>query len=280
MTLTSAKNVVPSNLSIPTIPAVVQRINQMLQDPEAGVREIALVVAEDAPLAAKVLKIANSAYYGLREKCMSTQHAAAILGVRVLKNVVTQASVMNQYAGMDDGGIDLDGLWRHSVLAAQSCQYLAKRCRGKLGITPDEFYVCGLLHDLGKIVLLDSLKAKYVAVVQQSEAQNLPLHVLEQQALGFDHTDVGFTIATRWGLPDAIAHAIQYHHGPEDQILADPIVALVARTNLVIHWVCAANPVAASSSFDNATMESLGLTGQDVNDLLEFVDRSRFAIEI
>ena len=94
MTIKPGSPVLSQNFAIPTIPSVVQRIQRLLEDPNAGVRDIAAVVAQDAPLAAKVLKIANSSFYGLREKVVSTQHAASVLGVRVLRGVVMQASVI------------------------------------------------------------------------------------------------------------------------------------------------------------------------------------------
>src|SRR5205085_316330 len=92
-----AKQLIAKSLSIPTLPIVVQKVEALLRDPKVGTREIGSLVAEDPPLAAKVLKIANSSYYGLREHCVSTEQATAVLGMRVLRNVVTQAAVIKQF---------------------------------------------------------------------------------------------------------------------------------------------------------------------------------------
>src|SRR5688572_864083 len=149
MTLAVQKNVsLPENFTIPTMPSVVERITRLVENPDVGLKDIAQIVAEDAPLAAKVLKIANSTYYGLRERCISTQQAAAVLGLRVLRNVVTQASVIKQYEHLGNQGIDLDELWRHSIVMAQSCSFLVRRCKNPIDLKPEEAYVCGLLHDL------------------------------------------------------------------------------------------------------------------------------------
>ncbi len=281
MSLTTQKNVaLPDNFTIPTMPSVVQRITALVQDPEVGLRDIAAVVTEDAPLAAKVLKIANSTYYGLRERCISTQQAAAVLGVRVLRNVVTQASVIKQYDHLGGQGVDLDDLWRHSIVTAQACAFAVRRCKKPLELKPDEAYVCGLLHDLGQIVLLDNLKQVYVDLVRRSMAENLPLFLLEQQTLGFDHSDVGQKIAVRWALPQAVVRAIAFHHGPAAEIDADPVVALIAKTNAHVEAITAGNLIAATAAFEGPVAARLGLTPSDVNELTTFVQEALKTVEV
>lgn len=270
----------PENFSIPTMPAVVQRISALLQDPNVGLRDIAQIVSEDAPLAAKVLKIANSTYYGLRERCISTHQAAAVLGIRVLKNVVTQASVIQQYEHLKgNGGFDLDDLWRHSIVVGQASSFMLRRARAKFEITPDEVYVCGLLHDIGQIVLLDNLKARYVNLATQARDLNIPLFLAEQQELGFHHADVGARIATRWGLPTAVVQAIGFHHGPEAEIEKDPVVALIARTNTLVSRVSHGNLAAAPGTFDARVSALLRVTGEDEGALIEFVQNALKSVE-
>lgn len=270
----------PENFSIPTMPAVVQRISALLQDPEVGLRDIAQIVSEDAPLAAKVLKIANSTYYGLRERCISTHQAAAVLGIRVLKNVVTQASVIQQYEHLKGtGGFDLDDLWRHSIVVGQASGFMMRRAKRRFEITPDEIYVCGLLHDLGQIVLLDNLKGRYVSLAAQARDLNIPLFLAEQQELGFHHADVGARIATRWGLPPAVVQAIGFHHGPEAEIEADPVVALIARTNTLVGRVTHGNLAAAAGTFGGPVGALLGVTGEDEGLLIEFVQGALKSVE-
>jgi HD-like signal output (HDOD) protein len=276
----SVKNSIPANFTIPTLPEVVQKIASMLEDPNTGVKEISAVIQSDAPLTAKVLKIANSAYYGLQERCLSTQHAVSVLGVRVLRNVVMQASIIRQYQGLETGGFDLNALWQHSIMTAQACHFLAKRARGAVKLSPDEFYACGLLHDLGKVVLIDNQKKAYIAMLQRSVKENLPLHVVEQQELGFTHADVGHLIAVRWGLPPAVAAAIQLHHASDQVLAADPVVELVARTNLLVHHVLDGNQVVAAGMFDGRPARIMGLWPNDITAAVEFVMQSMSNTEV
>lgn len=281
MTTLRARQLLASrNITIPSLPAVVVKVQKMLEDPNTGAKEVGDVVASDAPIAAKVLKIANSAYYGLRERCMMPQHASAILGVRVLRNVVTQAAVISKYDHLKDSGFDMTGQWKHSILVAQSCNQLGRKCKARVGLTPDELYVCGLLHDLGKVVLLDCLRQDYVDVVKFAKERSMPLFAAEQERLGFAHTDVGQIVAQQWGLPPQIEHAIHNHHAGREVLESDPIVALVAGVNQMVHRVTDGNLSAAATTFDARTVKLLGIAPTDVNDLVEFADKAKNSIVV
>jgi len=264
-----AKALASKSLSIPTLPEVVRKLREMIADPKAGSGDVGRLVAQDPPLAAKVLKIANSAYYGLSQRTVSTEEACAILGLRVLRNVVTQAAVMTRYEHLGGRGLDLDALWRHSQFVAQMSFELARAARAPLGLTPEELQACGLLHDLGKVVLLESLGDEYVAVLDLAQEQSLPVHVAEKRLLGFDHTDVGALVAVQWGLPTSVGAVIQYHHGPREAVAANRGVALVANANLVVQRTEAGNYVAAAATLDPATLQFLGLDAAAVTGAVE-----------
>ncbi|MBK7875440.1 MAG: HDOD domain-containing protein [Planctomycetes bacterium] len=268
------------SITIPTLPAVVQKVQHLLEDPNTGAKELGDVVASDAPLAAKVLKIANSAYYGLRERCLAPQHATAVLGVRVLRNVVTQAAVIGKYDHLKGSSFDLNALWKHSILVAQACSFLGKRCRAAIGLSGDELYVCGLLHDLGQVVLLDCMKQDYIDVVDFARERNLPLYAAEIERLGFGHTDVGHVVAQQWGLPPQIGNAILLHHGTREEIASDPVVALVANVNLLVHRVTEGNLGAAATAFDASIQSILGIQATDVTDLVQFVDKAKASVVV
>lgn len=264
----------PPNFTLPTMPAVVQRLSWMLEDPNVGLRDIALVVAEDAPLAAQVLKVANSAYYGLKERCISTHQAAAILGIRVLKYTVTQASVIQQYDHLHGRGIDLDHLWQHSIVVGQSSAFMMRRAKQKFEIGCDEIYVCGLLHDLGQIALLDNLGERYVEIAEEARASGEPLFRVEERVLGYHHADVGAHIATSFGLPPAIVHSIGQHHASPAEIAADPIVALTACTNDLVHRVADNDLDGAHGIFGGPVARVLGVTPEDEDALIDFVGKA------
>jgi len=265
-----------NQVTIPTLPAVVQRINKMMADPEVGLRDLGREVAKDAPIATKVLRIANSAFYGLREKVVSTEHAASVLGLRVLKNIVLQASVIAQFEHLSKhGGFDLDAQWRHSIAVAQFCQELTRAASLGFALGPDEFYSCGLLHDIGKVVLLDNLTRDYLEVIQKSSKSGKPLHVVEDEQLGFDHAAIGARVAERWGLPDVLVQAIGRHHGDLAQLVKDnPPAAVVATANTIVHRIQQRPDIEPNEACEGLQLGPLGLERARAAQVVESVRRA------
>lgn len=231
MITTQARQLVSTNVRLPSQPEVMQRLTAMLEDPDVGVGDIGLLIAADPALAAKVLKIANSAFYGLRERCLAPQQAASVLGLKVLRNVILQASLMRQFEHLGSGDFDLRAHWRHSVLTAHVCARLAVLNTQPQELKPEEFYACGLLHDLGQLVLLEALGRKYLDLIVAAQRDNLPRHAVESAHLGFTHADVGALVAEQWGLPPAATAAIGLHHDRG----TTGIAAIVKTADCLVH---------------------------------------------
>lgn len=218
-----------SRLVLPTPPEVVVRINSMIADRACGAQAIGRVVGSDPALATRVLATANSSFYGLQEPVHSAEQAAAVIGVRSLRNIAMQASIAQRYAHLE-GRPDLDvgAIWAHAELCAQLCQLLGAASRIDLELAPDELYTCGLLHDIGQVALLESLGEDYVAILREARSRRRALHQVEEERLGFTHVEVGALVAARWNLPPAVALSIAYHHGPHARVLEYPVVTVVA----------------------------------------------------
>lgn len=265
MSLAAAQRLVSRTLELPTLPQVVAKLNALVEDPDVGVREIGAAVAEDAPIAAKVLKLANSAFFGLREKVVSTEHATAVLGIRMLRTIALQASVIRVYGHLNGGSeFDCRKLWRHSILTGQTTAALAAKCRARIGLAPDEYHVVGLLHDIGKILLIEGLGQEFLACVSEARERKLPEHECEESRLGFHHGHVGALIASNWGMPQLVADAIQHHHSPRARLLAEPAIALIGLVNLAAHELENGDAAAAALVFDDQARAVLGATAHDV----------------
>ncbi len=223
-------------VSIPTLPEVVRRLNSMVEDPKVGLEEIGAVVAQDAPIASKVLRIANSAIYGLKEPASSVLGAATVVGARTLRNIALQASVVQHYESIAlVHDFDLEMLWRHAVFVGQLAQELSIRSPEIRGMPPDEFYTCGLLHDIGKVVLLETLGEEYLDAYRIARDSGRPLHQVEEETFGYSHAAVGAAVAARWQLHQSIATVIEYHHGPRSYIENYPFVMVVAVADQVAY---------------------------------------------
>lgn len=266
------EQLISDNLNIPTLPEVVLRVNAMVTDTSVGLREIGEMVALDPPLTAKVLRIANSAYYGLQERCISAEHATAMLGPRVLRNIVMQASVIGHFDHLKNHpGFDIDRFWQHSILTAQACQLAAtRRCKNQAGLSPDEFYVCGLLHDIGQVLMLEGLRESYIDAWGAAGCNEDKLDTIERENFGFDHTEVGALIADRWGLPKAVHDAIRFHHGSQEELATRPVAAMVANMDRAVQRVARDDPQAAREGLI-AAAPILELDPSGVNAILDFL---------
>jgi putative nucleotidyltransferase with HDIG domain len=268
------------HFNVPTLPRTAIRINRMVLDTKVGLNEIGRVVAEDAPITSRVLSIANSAYYGLAQPVLSAEEAASVVGARALQSIVMQASVMSQYEHLDGlAGSEVRGIWRHSILAARLCQHLAEKVERPLEIMPEEFYTCGLLHDIGKIVMLDTFGSEYLTLFSQSREAGQPLHLAEQEHFGYTHIDVGTLVGVRWDFPENAVQAIRYHHGPRFAILNNPCVAIVAIADQMAYRASQADRD-AHDRLGALAERVLGLSQQSYDDSVAFAVRASNEVDL
>jgi putative nucleotidyltransferase with HDIG domain len=221
------QNRLSGKLSLPSLPEVVTRVQELLRDPNCGLAEIGALIAQDPPLAARVLRIANSAFYSLSTPVLDIAHAAAILGLDALQSIALQVSKADLYSGLrPDQQFDPREMWQHSTLTAE----LAASAPTRLfkGLSHQEAFVTGLLHDIGKFVLFDHLREEFADAVVLSQSSGRPLCELENEVFGFTHADVGKLVAERWGLPKRVVSAIGRHHTPDVAQVADPLPVLIA----------------------------------------------------
>ena len=248
------------NLRVPTLPALVQRLTRIIDEPNAGTADVGLIIKEDPPLAGRVLRIANSSFYGLKEPCTSIEQASTVLGLRSLRNVVVQAALIQGHVHLQALGLDLEGLWRDSVLAARTSSLITTLARSPLLPSPDEAYLTGLLSDIGQVVLLDNLGGEYVTLHEAARRHGLPLQLAERRDLGLTHADASAIVATTWGLPNVVRLGIEYHHGRRASDFAIPAAYLAIRSAQLVERVRAGNLGAAAAPIDAQAEKVLGIT--------------------
>lgn len=238
-------------INLPSLPDVVLRINSMIDDVNVGLAEMGAIAAQDPAITARVLRLANSGYYGLREQVTSAEQAATVIGARALRNVAMQVSILQRYEHLRSvPDFDLDELWEHAVLTARLAQGLGETCYARTGLAPDDYYACGLLHDVGKVVMLEGVTDAYVECMRHARRTGSTLHKAEEQVFGFTHIEVGSLLASQWQLPERVAQAIEFHHGPTAALQEHPHIAVIAIADQIAYR-------AGSSTFEPA-IEKLG----------------------
>jgi len=261
---------------IPTLPSTVFRIMQLTEDPSCNAGDLAQVLLSDPPLAARVLKLANSAYYGFSQKIGSVQQAITLLGFSTLKNVLLSASVFDFYrlGGM---GIDLGGLWKHSIATATAAKLIAKRIRYP---NVEKAYTVGLLHDIGKIVIARYLPNGLNHIAQMVKTQQCSVYDAETRILGANHAGIGAFVLEKWNLPPAITEAVEFHHHPTQSHFQFYMAAICYLANILAHRSKIGNSGdEMEREMDPMVRDYFGLTSQHLQELQDNLVFKRLEIE-
>ncbi len=196
-----------------SLPEVVVRINALVDDPKSSAEDIGRTVQQDPALTARMLRLANSAMFGMQRQVDTVARAVAVLGTRQVRDLALGLAAARAFEGIPNRLVSMDSFWHHSVLAAIAARLVAGASpRGR----PDSAFVGGLLHDVGQLVMFNKLPdASYRALLMTIDAPGEPdLHVCERAIVGFDHARVGGALARRWGLPSSLQECIEFHHEP------------------------------------------------------------------
>lgn len=198
---------------LPSLPTIALKVMEMVGDPNATATDLQHVIMSDQAMAARVLKIANSALFATRSTITTISHAVVVLGFSTLRSVVLASSVQRSFSDSPGrrGGLADASMWEHALAVAIATREIA---RGTGVMPTEEAFVSGLLHDIGKLVLSKNLTQPYGEVLSDVVAGLSTFVDAETRLLGFNHTHVGALVARKWKLPDSVANAILFHHNP------------------------------------------------------------------
>ncbi len=225
-------------VTLPSLPATVSRITELVNTPDSALSEVAKAIQTDPALAIKTLRLVNSAYYGLAHKVTSVDHAVALLGMKVIKNLVFTATVFDTF------NKGTDALLRHSVSCGVAMRILIAEIPGHADMEPEEAFVFGLLHDVGKIILEQFLAKEVESVQLLSRTNQIPLFEAERLIIGVDHAEIGSRLAQQWGLSTELVGAIAGHHNLS-ACQSDSARSLAA-TIAVANFICNASGIVSS----------------------------------
>jgi HD-like signal output (HDOD) protein len=197
---------------IGSLPEVTARIVQVIEDASATTKAVQEAVQHDPALATKVLKLVNSAFYGLPAQVASLERAIVMLGLSAVRNLALAASLSRLLKNDQiSAQFTTADLWRHSVAVGVCAKLLARAGHSLPG---DEAFVAGLVHDMGLIVAQQLFRAEVQGVAERCFAQPQSYCAAEEAVVGADHQALGGALATKWKFPPGVCHAIAYHHDP------------------------------------------------------------------
>jgi len=219
----------PMNLyEIPTLPAVAVQVMKLMQRPDVNARDVEKLLRNDPAISAKLLRVANSAFFGLQRKVTTVGDAVRVLG---FTNVQGMTLGLSAFDAFRTERLNLRDFWTHAVATATAARWLAAKAQ----LPPDEAFTVGILHDLGKLVFVLQAEPSYRKVLELQREESLSSREAERALFDFTHPQVGGLMAERWELPSRFVDVIAHHHEPSAATEAARLCAVVGLADHVAH---------------------------------------------
>jgi putative nucleotidyltransferase with HDIG domain len=219
--------------NMPPLPTSVSKVLEIAKNPKADAKELNNVISLDPVLTGKVLKLINSAYYSLPNQVTSIVRAIIMLGINTVKNLVLSTAVISSVRDKKNfNALDMESFWRHSICVGVMAKSFASKQHVDSKVL-EEYFVAGLLHDIGKIPFNAVIPDDYLKAVTYSRQNRIPLHTVESRYFEINHCDLGYRIADLWKLNPNLTATIRYHHNLEDADELKKFVSTIALANLV-----------------------------------------------
>jgi HD-like signal output (HDOD) protein len=261
---------------IPTLPVVATRVTELINDPNSSSADIADVLKKDQVLTAKVLKLINSPYYGIPGEVTDVKRALAYLGFNTLAQLVLGVSVISLFSENKATRFSMQAFWKHALGTAVASEIIAKKVDYP---KPEECFTCGLLHDIGKIVLYKIAPTEFLKVVELAEKEKISFHAAEKKLEVPTHGYLGEYIANKWRLPLVIRSSIRYHHtdvvNMETMLESiKPAVQIVSLANeIVVKENIGFSGNASGGLITESMLRPLGLSESDLPNIVERVQK-------
>lgn len=252
-------------------PGVYLKLKEVIDDPYGTFDQITDIIMSDPGLAARLLKIANSALYGLSAKVETINHALSIIGSDQLSELALATSMISRFEKIPKDLVDVDQFWKHNVACGVAARYIAAH---KNLAHPEWYYLAGVLHDLGKLIMLKEIPEDYANVLAEVRSDSsLRLEDVETRILQFNHAQVGSILLKEWKLPPSLVAAINFHHDPlsaQDYVTEASVVHVADYLAYKIGMTDGCESV--SPYFVPQTLTDLGLD-------VEFMKEAKLAVE-
>ncbi len=231
----NADNLIETFKKVKTLPHIVTRLAKLINDEESTLQDFEEVIRLDPALVARLLTLVNSSYFGLRRQVDSISRAVALLGMKNLHNIAVTDAIKNMVKS-DSSNMEFSSerLWLHSAASGICCKMVAERI---FSINGDDAYLCGILHDIGLIVELETAEKEFLQLINLLEPDGPPILEVEQQLLNTDHCKIGYQLAQEWQIAAPIAEAIRDHHLAENKIVPKSPTGILQMSEYIINQI-------------------------------------------
>ncbi len=255
--------------TLPPLPHTYTEVRQALRKAEANSTEpVAEVIMRDPSMAARLLQVANSSFFGQRRAVDTVSRAILVLGLQMVENLVLATSAFDalRFDGLPN--LTADELWKHSLACGAIARHIAER-QHKPESFQETAMLAGTLHDLGKLVLAKYVAEQYSKVLRDAHASEKSLFDIERAQLGTDHPAIGGHLADWWNLPPKIVEAVRWHHVPNESKIDPRLTHLVNLSNTLAHQLeLGSSGSKQLSSIDERTYKILALPKTEIEKIL------------
>ena len=277
MSTAEIQSLVDNASDLISLPEVTLRVNEIANDPNSTADDMATVITQDPALVVRMLKVANSAYYGLSNEVETISRAVAVLGTNKIRDLVLSSTACEAFDGIPNDLISMQDFWHHSLYCGLLAQILSKKSNKT---NSESIFIAGLLHDIGQLLMFNQMPEKsHEAILLLMEgSEELETFEAERHVFGFDHMQVGAALIKNWKLAPVLQECVEFHHEPQK---AKNFKAEVAMINI-------ANAVAVMADFDSMNPDdeipmiaplSWELTGLTPQDLPEAIKKAQEEIK-
>lgn len=238
---------------MPTLPVIAMKVNELIADPNATSTDIARILKQDQVLTAKILRLVNSSYYAVPGGVTDVQKALAFLGFNTVAQLVLSLSVFSMFSKFGDESLSMKDFWTHALAVAVCSEEIAKRW--KIG-RPEEAFTCGLLHDIGKLVIHELDRDRLAFVLKKARESKKGFIEVERENDLLNHATVGEMMAARWGLPQVVRQTLRYHHTDVAKM-----ATMLGSTKKMVQLVRLANTVVVKKTNVDGGAKTYGHSG-------------------
>ncbi len=256
------------NIKLPSPPAIAVRILDSVKKDDSSFKELSDIISTDPALTTKILRIANSSLYAVPSKVDNIQKALSLIGLTALKNIALSFVMAGSLKKETDGGFDFDLFWKSAITSAVGAELIAK----KINLRSDDTFVTALLQDIGVLILHFCKPDEYAKVLDEKRNSNDSVYKIEKRILGFDHSQLGFEILKKWGLPESIYKPISYHY--EDTDIPDEFskqVDVLTVSNIVSAAYHGVGSTVKIQEIKNILSEKYDLSDEQVDEYIDEV---------
>ena len=269
--LSSPRDLLHGMEKLSSVPLVYTRLNEAINSPRSSVGYMSTIISQDPGLSARLLHIVNSAFFGFPRKIDTISRAVIVVGTQQLRDLALATSVIKSFKRIPEKFVTIESFWKHSVACGTAARTIASLV-GEQNV--EQFFVAGILHDIGRLIILEKAPEKAEEIFQCASASDQMLFEAERQVLGYDHAAVGSSLIQNWKLPLSLEQIIGYHHAPELATRYGVETMIVHLADAIVHAMRIGSSGEQSvPAVNEDAWDALGLSLDVLPRLMDMIDR-------